>query len=299
MNPRALLNPAFLVAALVLFGAAAGFSTYLRVANIILIKRPIYPESGALLISVPAESASWRQYGADRRLDAEIEETLGTTNYIDRLYVEKPEITAARGETNPRWVHFHAAYYTGTIDPVPHIPDRCLVGAGLEAKRIGIMVPLKLDSARWRLVDDAPESMGGRLYSTRLSETYSRVPGGRVNLPVGVDRLELRVGEFVDMKGNSTYAGFFFITNGRAVASPFDVRAVAYDANARYAYYMKVEFQSRDVPSPEALAEIAASFLDEFLGELMLCVPDWVSVERGLYPPDNPRRPVSEPNQSP
>jgi len=46
--------------------------------------------------------------------------------------------------------------------------------------------------------------------------------------------------------------------------------------------------QSANATTPEELAAQAGRFLDDFLPELMRCVPDWVEVESGEYPHDNP-----------
>jgi hypothetical protein len=89
-------------------------------------------------------------------------------------------------------------------------------------------------------------------------------------------------------------AGYFFIANGSAVAGADGVRLLAFDLKNDYAYYMKVQFTSMQAESPEELAEVASSLLDDLLGEMMLCVPDWIDVLAGRWPEDNPRRAEAE-----
>ena len=80
-------------------------------------------------------------------------------------------------------------------------------------------------------------------------------------------------------------------SNGGWVASAEGVRLLAFDLKVDYAFYLKVQIDSADVQSPDELAALAGSLLDDLLGEIMTCAPDWTKVERGLWPPDNPRGP--------
>ena len=85
-------------------------------------------------------------------------------------------------------------------------------------------------------------------------------------------------------------AGYCFIANGGWVSSAEGVRFLAFNLTDDYAYYLKVQVGSADVESPEELAGLAGSLLDDLLGELMTCVPDWPRVMGGQWPPDNPKR---------
>ena len=42
---------------------------------------------------------------------------------------------------------------------------------------------------------------------------------------------------------------------------------------------------SATVGSVEELVEQASLLLDDLIGEIMRCVPDWIEVELGHYPP--------------
>ncbi|MEO1277893.1 MAG: exosortase-associated EpsI family protein [Planctomycetota bacterium] len=265
-------------------GAVLGIS--IRALGLYLQKSPIYPRTGLEIRELPAESVNWRRVGPDRFESPEIEVTLGTTNYVTRTYEEK---NPAEGEP-PRQIDVHVAYYTGSIDTVPHIPERCFVGGGMQIGSGTRVVDLGLDSSGWLPMRDAPESMQGRSYTKTLARgVYSNRPGQRVLLPMDPGEMQLRVTEFEIPGRPSLYAGYFFIVNGEHRSSAEGVRLLAFDLKTDYAYYLKVQFNSQRVESPEELAEVAADLLDDILGELMLCVPDWSEVVSGEWPEDGAR----------
>lgn len=283
------LRSAPMLVTLVVLGlGAVGLTAGLRAADIHLTKRPIHPQSGLTVQALPRVTANWEQVGKDRIESAEILEELGTENYVTRAYQER---SPAPGQT-PRRVELHVAYYTGKIDTVPHVPDRCFVGGGMRIEGATINVPLKLDDSGWLLdtSPDIPEEWAGEIYTVRLSGERSNAWGQRVRLPRRPHDLKLRCTEFVAPGGARLMAGYFFIANGGAVAGADGVRLLAFDLKNDYAYYMKVQFTSTQVESPEQLADLASSLLDDLLGEMMLCVPDWIDVLAGRWPEDNPRR---------
>ena len=278
-----------LLVTLVVLGAGAGLLTAgLRAADIHLTKRPIHPESGLSVQALPRITENWEQVGKDRIESAEILEELGTDNYITRTYQQRKH---EPGEPAQR-VELHVAYYTGKIDTVPHVPDRCFVGGGMRIEGATVNVPLVLDDSVWLLEtgSDIPEEWAGEVYSVRLSSDSPNAPGKRVKLPRRPGDLKLRCTEFVAPGGARLLAGYFFIANGGAVAGADGVRLLAFDLKNDYAYYMKVQFTSTQAQSPEQLAAAASSLLNDLLGEMMLCVPDWIDVLAGRWPEDNPRR---------
>lgn len=264
-------SPAVIAALAVLLCSAGGLAFAIDHYKLMLRKEAIYPRSGALLNSIPDETTSWVREGSDRRENADTEAVLGTTNYVSRLYKQK-------NAENPVVIDFHAAYYTGMIDTVPHVPDRCLVGGGLQLGGFVGDIPLPLDQTRWSSVESADKSY--KLYSVR-TPNFSTRAGTRVVFPRNPQDLRLRVFEFKSPRGGVFYSGYFFIANGGWVSNAEEVRLLAFDLRTKYAYYTKVQFTGFGMSSGEELAKHAASMLDELLPDIMHCLPDWQAVEAG------------------
>lgn len=291
---RALLAP-LIVAMAVLLGGGTAFRGATAALKYQLTKRPI--EAELKLPSLPMETDRFTCI-SDRQEGAEMLEALGTKNYVTRAYVRKDE----GGKPGANVIELHAAYYTGMIDTVPHVPDRCLVGAGFAISGITRHVPLHPDLSAWNR--GTLEGMDGTVYSRRCYRTRTAIaPDGteqkvlirpQVRLPLGIEDVSLRTTEFSSPDGGRRLqAGYFFIANGGIAARAEDVRTLAFDLRADYAYYLKVQF-SGSFQSPEELASAASELLVDLLPDLMLCVPDWYDVLEGDYPADNPRKVARE-----
>lgn len=289
MNPRRLANPAFLCALFAMTAAGIGMKTAIAHYKIYLKKLPIYAENGRVVGAIPTATARWERVGTDHIESAEAAEMLGTENYLTRTYAQRNPPAGQKAKV----VSLHAAYYTGMIDTVPHVPERCLTGGGMALVGGPWTVPIPMDSSDWLVDPDSPRE--APIYRVRLSNEYSTAGGGRrIRLPWGLtptEPLSLRASEFSAPAPNSPhyYAGYFFVANGGWVSSAEGVRLLAFDLKADYAYYLKVQVGSTDVSSPEELASVAGDLLGDLLGELMTCVPDWTKVQNGEWPPDNPR----------
>lgn len=286
MRMRALRSPAFLLAVAILGASAAGFNTAISYLGIYLRKLPIEAPEGRQVQAVPAVTARWERVGQDRQESQEMVEELGTTNYLTRVYQER----AAEGGGERRLVDLHLAYYTGMIDTVPHIPDRCMVGGGWQKAADSVSVPVPLSKAGWMEQRAIPETPEGKVFSVRLDSAHSDAPGSRVNLVRGADRLRMRVSQFrAPGSEQSLFVGYFFLTNGTWVDSSDAVRLQAFRLTDDYAYYLKVQISSAQARTAEELAAAAGALLDDLLPEIVRCVPDWVEVEAGRYPAGNPR----------
>jgi hypothetical protein len=235
------------------------------------------------LLTLPSETDSWIQVSQDRQLSAEIQETLGTTNHVSRFYQKKqPDGKGIR-------VELHAAYYTGMIDTVPHVPDRCFVGAGMDLTGEAGEIPLTLDTSTWREDVNVPDHRKGQIHKMRSQR------GEVVRLPRDAAKTRLRTMTFGSPGSDrETYAGYFFVANGGTVARAEGVRLLAFNLDDYYAYYLKVQFTCTEAENLEEFAQAASSLLSEMYPELMRCVPDWVEVERGTYPAGNPIGRTSE-----
>jgi len=274
--------------------SASGITAYINIKDVHLQKTPIYPPENRQTSALPPETLSWRQLGSDQIMGAEIVETLGTMNYVSRHYVR----TRDADPENPVILDLHAAYYTGMIDTVPHVPERCFVGGGLQQSESSRVVPLPMDTSNWRIDTDVPDSFAGSqgaIYSVRLSNDpkLTDAPGRRVRLPrdIGPDSpFEFRASEFINPGKGKVYAGYFFIANGGTKANANDVRRLAFNLEDDYAYYLKIQVSGNDFESFDDFARYSGELLGEMVGEIMRCAPDWVEVQRGNYPLDNQSR---------
>jgi len=283
---RSFLQPAFIVCALSLLLGTVGLNAAVKAFKLYLRKLPI--EASLPVRVVPAETESWKRVGNDAELSADVVKTLGTENYLTRVYAEK---NPAEGE-RPRLLELHLAYYTGMVDTVPHIPERCMVGGGFQINTGSAVLPLRLDTSSWRRASGVPADFPQRetVTAARLRGRFASANGKEVILPLDLtladgpgagvnDQVHIRITEFSDPKsGAVVYAGYFFIANGRMTSSAEGVRLLAFNLSDDYAYYLKVQFSSWQVRSAQELADQAGSLLSELLPEIMRTVPDWVSL---------------------
>ena len=278
----ALRRPSYVLSLAVMVVCGASMTAGIHYAGIHLKKKPIEAPGNRALISIPNDTPSWKQVGTDKLESAEIEETLGTKNYITRTFVRKDR----KADEPAMELQLHAAYYTGGVDTVPHIPERCYVGGGMVALRTEI-VPLKLDANLWSVHPGAANAEKSGWFRQRVPNWSPDGAGTSVTLPRDPGSMKLRVTEFqagANKSAPKLYAGYLFVANGGHVSSAEEVRLLAFDLKSDYAYYLKIQFTSRSVRSPEELADQASSLMGELLPEMMRCVPDWVEVEAGNYP---------------
>ncbi len=274
-----LARPVTALLLVVLFGSAIGMGWAINYYKIHLNKLPIYAPGGRVVSTLPRETDSWVQVGADRIVSAEVLESLGTSNYLTRVYMEK---NPPEGQ-KPRVVELHAAYYTDQIDTVPHVPERCFVGAGIVQTQTSREIPLQLDESGWALDSEASDN-SEPIYTASTSRRWSDTRGKRVRLPSGIELAKVRTSTYHNPGGQELYAGYLFVANGGIASSAEQVRFLAFDLTNDYAFYLKVQFTTESVSSAEEFAAVSSSLLGEILPDLMLCVPDWIEVQNGRYP---------------
>ncbi len=283
-----LSRPAFITAASALLLGTVGVTAVLAIMDVHLRKMPIQPFGDRKVHAVPAETASWIRLGGDEKHSVEMIEELGTSNVLSRNYVRK---NLQPGDRQVR-LSLHLAYYTGMIDTVPHVPERCMTGGGWTLASTPTIIPLPLDTSRWTPERDAEGKDTGR-WRVRIDRQFTGDPERapeRVRLPRDPRSIAMLCSEFTGPRGGRMFGGYFFIANGGHVPRAEDVRLLAFDLQSTYAFYLKVQVTSPDALDKEDLAKQSASLLSELLPEIMRCVPDWTEVEAGRYPPDNPAR---------
>lgn len=274
---------AALIATAVLLVSAVTVAAVITTVGAHLRKMPIEAASGQKFHSLPESFPGWRMV-RDEIMSAEGMAELGTENYVSRWY----EAVNDKGEPldPPVLVQLHCAYYTGMIDTVPHVPERCMVGGGMEFAGGSAVYPVPLNFGRFSKDPDYQDHPSAPIWTARNNRVTSRV-----RLPFGVEGLSMMITPFKDVAASQKlFAGYFFLANGGVVASANDVRLKAFNLKDDYAYYAKVQFMSPSVETSEELAKLAGSMLDEIFPDLMQRVPDWIMVEEGVHPSDNPRR---------
>ncbi|MCB9838280.1 MAG: exosortase-associated EpsI family protein [Phycisphaeraceae bacterium] len=274
------LAPAYIVGITMLLTSALALGTIINALGLQLRKLPIEPATGLRFHSMPIEFPHWSRYGQEQPpLSKEVLETLGTSNYLSRHYVNTDTAEGVKRNI----VELHCAYYTGSVDTVPHVPERCFVGGGMSITGGPWVLDVPIDTSAFVNDSDLDPEMHGRVMLAQTSPDSSR-PNQRVHLPRDLDKLKIRITEYGSPDGQRMFAGYFFIANGGTVPNAEGVRLLAFDLRDTYSYYAKVQFSSATVESAPELADIAGSMLTEMFPEIMLRLPDWVDVRSGRYP---------------
>ena len=220
---------------------------------------------------VPSSLGSWRSV-RDTQLDAAMIEQLGTSSYLTRMYVN------SENQSRPP-LQIHVAYYTDQIDAIPHVPDRCLVAAGL-TQRTPDPVNVPIDGILETWIDDPIYELDGTPYPIATIEDSLLGEQVEVRMPVG--RPLVRHMEFFDpgRPDRRLHAGYFFIANGRWKATPSGVKLAAFTGGDRHAYYCKVQIiADGDVGyNQDAFLGDIEPFLSGMLPEIMRSIADWAEV---------------------
>ena len=290
---RLLKDRHFLVAAAVLTVAAVGWGAAVEILGIVMQKQPVpWPEgvqvdSHHRLLSlaktfgpdgryerVEGDGVLWKKRGGkpdkDGKPDGEIEfqqdvlETLriGTKYdrtryesrrsnwYVSRIYQDVP----AQGEHH--YWHLDVTYYTGGLDKVPHVPERCLVAGGASI--------LRTDTVKFTVSSDRPSWNG-------------EIPFGRTHY---VTR-----GKFGPDHRLEYYT---FCFNGRPVSDWRQVRGKLLNPFQRYSYFAKIQFGPRESVSDFAATDRAAeTFMRHALPKVLKLLPSPEDVERLSEKQDN------------
>ncbi|WP_200761290.1 exosortase/archaeosortase family protein [Poriferisphaera corsica] len=224
------------------------------------------------LVLIPRQISSWKLKQEDPPLSQAILDELGTTNYVSRTY----EDTDRPVDDPLRYIRFHSAYYTGTVDTVPHVPERCYVAGGATSLNQGTST-ISVGGTEY-FEDDETEN-GHIAYSTLMR--------GDVRIPkikdIPVSYMSFQPPSQQQGKEIKATVMYFFIANGKFLATPDAVRLKGTETSDEYSYYSKVEVSIQTGDLDEA-KNIAQSFLSAYLPEVMACLPDWVDVESGKWP---------------
>src|SRR4051794_32474825 len=149
---RVLRQPSFVVAVVVLLTAALGLNASVKFMQLHFKKEPV--PLAHELNQIGDRFGSWVQVSQDQPLDKEMQDVLGTDKYVFRDYIDesvvgpgtsdrfKGKTVEERGDilktirrSHPNGVvNLAVTYYTGMVDTVAHVPDRCVTADGYEPK---------------------------------------------------------------------------------------------------------------------------------------------------------------------
>lgn len=264
----------FLAAAGVLLVCAAGFRIASDKLQLHFRKEAVPLPVRALddkIDGLPAKvGGRWLQVTEDVPLNADVEHALGTKQYVSRIYVDLTAVHRSEDElkgrdpkkvaalleelrvTKPEAViHAHMTYYTGLVDTVAHIPDRCMVADGFQP-------------AGYEVVAGPAEYADGK---PRPDLSYRFIT-------------------FEDITGRSRVTrnvAYTFRVNGKYTDDPLAVRGELQKLWERYGYYAKIELMTEssgkaDAAARDRSAKATAAFMAAFVPEAERRLPDWDKV---------------------
>lgn len=260
----------YVTAMLVLIGGAVGFRSLISGLEYHMMKKPV--KLRLALDGIPTHLNNWEQVGNDIAYGAAEIESLGTETVLTRVYqregVEKNAI-----------IELHVAYYTGKIDSVPHVPERCWATSGLQQTISPEHVNLNVGE-HWERNDDLLHKATAQPYP--FIQRVHPVTGKNETVYMPVGEIKIRMTEFQNPKKpmERVVGGYFFIANGRITPSAFGVRGLAFNRTDEYAYYCKVQLNYLGLAKEDRevfleFQPIATQFLNELLPELMSRLPNW------------------------
>jgi hypothetical protein len=259
-------QPSFLIAAGVLLVSAISLNAATEYLQLYFKKIPM--ELSADFSTIPPHLGHWVQVSKDERLGEDMEHELGATHYLWRDYVDDrlataEELAAFTGKTylerktlaarlqalKPKAViNVGLTYYTGSVDTVAHVPDRCYIADGYE--------PTSHTYVSWSAFEGRP----GRAEANAGDVCY-------INFE---DQIASR-------QAASKNVAYFFNGNGAYTADPIQVRILLQDLRQRYAYYSKIELLTVMRDADES-AKVMNDFLVSALPEVERCLPDWKKI---------------------
>jgi hypothetical protein len=269
------VRTAFVALLVTLAAGGLGLRAAMKSLDVYLRKEPV--PLRADFGSIPATLGRWQKFGEDQQMDAAMVESLGTDKYLTRSY-------ALDGDPAKGVLMLHLAYYTGMIDTVPHIPERCWGAGGLVQRGDPERLPLELPIMRSIAADAPVNNATGSPYPSAIVVDPVTRAEERVALPVGEMAMTLTTFQDPRSPKLEQLGGYLFVANGRCTESTFGVRSLAFNLTDRAAYFCKVQLSARypvgDTPSSKAFRAQAEDFLTQLLPQLMRRLPDWPALER-------------------
>lgn len=261
---RLMSQPAFVVVALILLLSAVGLQGAIQQYKLFFKKLPV--PLAQPLTSVPRNLGPWVQVSEDEPLAHEIEDALATKMYIFRDFVDtrivgqqkidefknksaserKRLLFQLQVEQPTAVINASVTYYTGSVDTVAHVPERCYVADGYEADHP--------EDVSWDVLKGRPGN--GMLRYINFADTTP----GRYAFTRNV--------------------AYVFQCNGEYINDSIEVRTRLANLRQKYGYYMKVEVQTFNLQKAQA-AGVMNDFLKSLLPETEKCLADWNALKSG------------------
>ncbi len=225
------------------------------------------------LTSIPERFGAYELINSERMTPA-VERTLGTREYISHLYRDTRLGPGEEGSA----IRVHVVYYTGNQEPVSaaHVPEICYVASGnttVDMRHLDLEIPFPREQA----TED----------NVIVLKTHDGTP---VRLPPNRS-IPIREFEYLAPGRTDTNSViYFFIYNGKYIASRKDITLQFMDRASRTVYYCKIEvasgslrqgqfsnYRGEFIPDEGDVAghrPRLASFLRWFLPEVAACLPD-------------------------
>ncbi|WP_428387242.1 exosortase/archaeosortase family protein [Mucisphaera sp.] len=225
----------------------------------------------------------------DTVLPKDVVDELGTEQYVSRIYVNtdlhpNPGINIRNEREVADYlaeaplgsvVRLHVAYYTGTVDTVPHVPETCFVAGGLVPRPGSGFPVINLDPSR--LTEEPEHGVFLGTATVNGQPTQVRIP--EASFPMRQFTFGSELDPTRDM-----HVLYVFAANGEFATTAEEVRLQAFNATDRYSYYCKIEIQPLGVADHDAVIETVENAMNDMLPQIMAALPDWVEVTEGRWP---------------
>ncbi len=262
---------AFGIVAALMIIAAIGLNASVASLRLTFRKLPVPPASP--MIAISPKLGPWLQASVDKAVSPDFEHELGTGEYVFRDYIDTRRLSPADQElfrkatleerqqmagkiyaADPRAkVHFAVTYYTGSVDTVPHVPERCFAADGFRPTSFQVVKLPVLPR-----------------------------PGDAANTEVRLINFE----DQIDSRSSRPrQVSYFFQVNGEYEEDPiFGVRKKLQNLFQRYAYFAKIELVT-DLPDPAGAAPVMSDFLAHAMPEVERVLPNWETAQNGQTGP--------------
>src|SRR4051812_17449083 len=247
---QSLKRPSFLLVLLVLLVGAVGINAATSALKLHFRKLPLPLRSKDGLAAIPLQLGNWICIPEMHTINPDEAHELQTDQYVFRDYVDLDavgadgvkiakredvlnmdklsredyyrELNRIRSKNNNAVLSMAVTYYTGKVDTVPHVPDRCYVADGFQ--------PSVYEKKDWVLGE------------------YEK---GR-NRAVPVRFIDFQ--DLTNRGSQNRCVTYFFHANGKYMDDPNQVRIALQNLFAKYGYFAKIEVMTLLPNRPGAMA---------------------------------------------